>query len=187
MTVCISTSSPVSSVSLLSEHGQVRWSGSLEAPGRSGEVCIGLLDEGLTEIGARLEDVKLFVADVGPGGFTAVRVGITLCKTFAWNFSVGCAGRDAFNLISPDDAVAIPAGKQEWLLRVPGDEPRRVREIPVGTVGYGIPGACLYPSAFRLASFADQLRVVAPHELAPLYMAEPSISLPKRPLSRVGT
>ena len=172
MIVGFSTSGPRASVALIRD-GKLAFAGDEAAQGRAGGACLALLERGLTEIGATLADVELFAADLGPGSFTGVRVGIVLAKTLAWERGVLCAGANAFDLVDPDRAVALPSRKGEWFVRSPGALPERTRETPPEI---GVPLAAGF---VRLS-----LQPVAPYALVPAYLLEPSISKPNKPFGR---
>lgn len=172
MIAAFSTSGPLASVALIDE-GRVLFAGEETAQGRAGGACLGLLERGLTHLGVDLSSVDLFAADLGPGSFTGVRVGIVLAKTLAWAQGAKCAGADAFDLVDPSDVVALPSRKGEWFVRTPGVGIDRTREAPLEI---GVP----FASGFaRLA-----LTPILPYELVPAYLLEPSISKPKRDYGR---
>lgn len=174
MIAAFSTSGPRASVALI-EGGEVRYAGDEEARGRAGEACLRLLQEGLAALRAELAEVSLFAADLGPGSFTGVRVGIVLAKTLAWAQGAQCAGADAFDLVAPDRTVALPSRKGEWFVRVPGQAPERTREAPEEV------GA---PHAVGFARL--RLEQISPYALVPAYLLEPSISTPKVAYGRPG-
>ena len=174
MTAAFSTSGPRASVALL-DGARILYAGDEAAQGRAGEACLRLLRDGLRSLDAGLGGVRLFAADLGPGSFTGVRVGIVLAKTLAWAQGVACGGADAFDLVAPDRTVALPSRKGEWFVRVPGSPPERTREAPAEI------GAPLAAGFARLV-----LDPVAPETLVPAYLLEPSISVPKVAYGRPG-
>lgn len=183
MIVAFSTSSPQASVALIGADGEVLARAERPAPMSASGVSLELLDSLLSEVGARLEDAELFVTDVGPGSFTGVRVGVVLAKTLALVLGRLCAAATSFDLIDPVGPVAIPARKGHWYLRAPGMEPEFVTVLPEGkvaTYGHGAEED-LYPEAWRCAELLSRLERVVPEALVPAYLAEPSISTPKRP------
>ncbi len=173
MIAAFSTSSPVASVALLATDGRLLYSAGEPAQGRAGEACLRLLQAGLDELNAQLSDVTLFAADLGPGSFTGVRVGIVLAKTLAWQQNAQCAGADAFDLVDPSAVVVLPSRKGEWFVRTPGSEPIRTREVPETVHAPSAAGFSRLP-----------LKPVSPYELVPGYLLEPSISTPKEPFKR---
>jgi len=182
--ICLSTSSAFSSVAVVATKGAVLWSGAREAKGNASAACIGLLEESGYEVSLATG----FLADLGPGSFTGVRVGVTLAKTFAWALGVKCGGVDSFDLIDPFGMVVFPSKKGEWFVRVPGVEVVRQTELPEGKYsGFG-PGIepPNYPNAAGFSRIMDRIRWIQPEGLAPEYLIEPSISLPKNPGQVLG-
>lgn len=187
MILAVSTSSPWTSVALLGPEGELLWAGAEHAPRSAGAASLGLVQRALAETGAALIDATLLAADLGPGSFTGVRVGVVLAKTLAWSLGVKCVGADSFDLVDPKAVVALPSKKGEFFIRVPGAAPFRTTEAPSEAVGYGFAGVETPPSAANFGPLLGNLRVVAPEELLPEYLIEASISQPKKPLSRLGS
>lgn len=134
-----------------------------------------------SELGIELDAFTLFAADIGPGSFTGVRVGVMLAKTFAWAQGKPVTGADAFDLIAPDRTVVLPSKKGEFFVRLPGEPPYRDTEAPADSVGYGperepnVP-----PHAAGFARLLGRLEPSDPLTFAPAYLIEPSISIPKK-------
>ena len=148
---------------------------------RASGACLTGLERLMSEHAFTLEEADGFVADIGPGSFTGVRVGVTLAKVLAWSHSKQAAGLSSFDLIDSVNAVFVPSKKAEWFVRIAGEEPFRTeRPLELGTTGYGS-GIVdpTYPSASGFASRLDALEWVSPEQLVPLYLIEPSISQPK--------
>lgn len=180
MIVAFSTSSPMVSVAVIAMDGRVLASEQTLAPMRASEACLVLLEK----LKPTLDDVEMFAADLGPGSFTGVRVGVTIAKTFAYAQGVKAAGANAFDLIDPAAVVGLPSKKHECFVRVPGREPVRLAERPTGQiVGYGpwFEGEETFPDARRFATLIPTLKPVEPEALVPEYLIEPSITLPKKP------
>lgn len=183
MIVAFSTSSPLASTALIGEDGSEWAHDAREAPFAAGGACLEMLEEMLASTGHSLEEATLFAADLGPGSFTGVKVGVTLAKTFGLACGVKVAGLTSFDLIGPDDPVAVPSRKGEYLVRVPGSPPARVSGAPGGGVlGYG-PDFVepRFPQARAFARAVASLERMAPEALLPAYVLGPSISTPKRP------
>jgi len=142
-----------------------------------------LLRYGLESAHLRLPEAELFLADLGPGSFTGVRVGVTLAKTFAFALGLKAGGADAFDLVDPNRNVVLPSKRGEWFLRAPGRPPVRTTILPesdwVG-VGAGLSDQT-YPDAARFGLLLASIRPVEPESLVPAYLIEPSISVPKKP------
>ena len=184
MIFAFSTSSRLASVAVFRPSGETLWSGELDAPQSAGSACFQLLETALSETGASVQEGTLFVADVGPGSFTGVRVGIVLAKTLGFLYGTPCAGIDAFDLIDSAKTVCLPLKRGEFFVRHPGEAAHTATEPPPDAVGYG-PGVELqtYPLAVRGGPLLARLIAVSAQELVPRYLVEPSISLPKRPFS----
>ena len=184
--VVFSTSSPVASVALFVD-GKAQIQSEPTDRNASG-TSIRLLDSLLAEAGLSLSDVSAFGADVGPGSFTGVKVGVTLAKTFAYVHGKPCAGFSSFDLISPAKDVAIPCRKDLYLYRsVQNKEPILTAsdDLQLGEcVGYGKAfDKPQYPDTGKAPISAAVL--VKPEELVPNYVLEPSISTPKKPYRQV--
>jgi tRNA threonylcarbamoyladenosine biosynthesis protein TsaB len=187
--VAFSTSSPVASVALIGLDGKVLGSRAMEAPMKASGACIGMLEELLETCNIRLEDATSFLADLGPGSFTGVKVAVTLAKTLAFAQGVKTSGASSFDLIDPDSVVAFPSKKGEWFLRVPGQDVSRQNEFPsVPFKGFG-PGVefAVFPDASRFALLWNKLTLVDPEHLLPNYLIEPAITQPKSTLSPLGS
>ena len=148
-----------------------------------------LLQRGLTQTSKKLEDATLFCADVGPGSFIGVRVGVTLAKTLAFTLGVKAAGASSFDLIDPSATVVLPSKKNEFFVRRVGETAFRKSELPnEDFIGYGAGiEPQQVPQAARFASLLQRLEPVDPERLLPEYWIEPSISPPRKPfgLSRL--
>lgn len=181
MIFAFGTSSPVASVAVLTVTGEVAWEGAQPAAHRASEACLDLLARAQEALGVSLDDATLFAADLGPGSFTGVRVGIVLAKTFGYLKGVPCAGADSFDLIAPDRTVVLPSKRGEFFVRLPGQAPVRTSELPEGDfAGFGYGGEDRYPQAAGFARLLDRLTPVEPERLVPDYRIEPSISVPKK-------
>lgn len=77
----LDTSNPLFSVALL-EDGRIRTEISLKAPTPQSADHLGLVDLALRTAGKSLADVDAFACTIGPGGFTGLRVGLSLLKGF---------------------------------------------------------------------------------------------------------
>lgn len=150
------------------------WQG--EAPRNASAACL----EQLLRMTSSVEPITKFIADIGPGSFTGVRVGVMLAKTMAWTKASPVAGVTSFDLVSPNDLVSLPGRRGEWLVREPG-QPVRV-SIEFKGLGYGTGTDRLdYPNAANVVALFQNLHWVSPMDLLPEYHLAPSISTPKTP------
>ena len=162
---------------------EVKWEGALLAPQGASGASLALLEQLVAETGISLDQVELFAADIGPGSFTGVRVGVTLAKTFGYLYSKPVAGANSFDLVSAKETVVLPSKKGEFFIRRVGELAFRSVDLPSEPyVGFG-PSVepKLFPSAAR---FADLIGCLVPVDAAlfvPEYLIEPSISTPKKP------
>lgn len=170
-------------MAILEPSGSLVWAGREEAPQAASGACLRLLRTGLGVSGLELEHATLFAADLGPGSFTGVRVGVTLAKALAYATGAQAAGADAFDLIDPEGTVVLPSKRGEWFIRRRGEPPERSIVLPSGRfLGFGMGGEIeTYPDASRFAAIASGLSPVAPEMLMPRYLIEPSISKPRTP------
>lgn len=182
MIVAISTSSPWTSVALIDENGVLVAEASEHSPMQASAACFRLLSGLLEQNRVELSSITGIASDLGPGSFTGVKVGVTIAKTMAYTLGVPTYGLDAFDLIDSTRTAAIPSRKGEYFIRELGKEVSRTSEPPKTALGYGPDfSEPRFPSAARFAG--RDLVPVEPERLVPNYILEPSISLPKKPLS----
>jgi tRNA threonylcarbamoyladenosine biosynthesis protein TsaB len=185
----LSTSSPRAAVAILDGGSVLAFGGEL-APRQAEAALFRVLARALDEAGLTLPEVEGFIADIGPGSFTGVRVGVTVAKTLAWAQGVKVAGISSFDLIS-DGAVAVPSRRNLYLLRAEAEaSPTEVRAEAMGTIGLKGYGSAFveqqYPDPRRAALHLNTLTWLAPEELLPWYVLEPGISSPKTPFRDVS-
>lgn len=185
----LSTSSPQAAAALLDGTRVIAFR-SQHAPRQAEAALFQVIASVLEEAEASLADIGGFIADVGPGSFTGVRVGVTVAKTLAWAQGARVGGVPSFDLIA-DGTVAVPSRRDMYLLRdEPGAAPREVSatdQALTGASGYGKAfSAPLYPDPRRAVLCLEGLRWIAPEELLPWYVLEPGISTPKTPYPRVS-
>lgn len=184
MIVAFSTSSPWASVAAVSA-GEVLWHRQVLVPQRASGACMAMLDEMQAELGIKLSEAEAFAADVGPGSFTGVRVGVMLAKSFAFVYGRPVMGADSFDLIDPDGIVVLPSKRGEYFVRRPNQAAFRTDRLPEEPFrGFG-PGIepSEPPSAAGFARLAANTQGEDPMLFAPRYLIEPSISLPKKPFA----
>lgn len=185
----LSTSSPRAAAAVVEGQTVLAFGAEL-APRQAEAALFQVLARALNDAGLALSQMQGFVADVGPGSFTGVRVGVTVAKTLGWAQGVRVAGITSFDLIA-DGAVAVPSRREMYLLReAPGATPREVRAgefKAANMVGYGNAFAeQRYPDPRRMSLYLGALTWSAPEELLPWYVLEPGISRPKTPYPYVS-
>lgn len=183
MIVVLSTSSPIASAALYSQDHTLVASEKIEAPLAASGACLSMLDKLFDRTNKSISEVELFVADVGPGSFTGVKVAVTLAKTLAFSLEKMAGGISSFDLISPSRIVAIPSRKGEWFVRRPESSVEQLNALPdVDFVGFG-PGVIdqTFPDAANAGPLLSKVVAEAPESLLPNYIADPSISTPKKP------
>jgi tRNA threonylcarbamoyladenosine biosynthesis protein TsaB len=182
--VAFSTSSPLASVAVFSDDWALLGSRDEQAPRAASSVCLKLLEELLQDLDLSLESATAFGADLGPGSFTGVRVGVTLAKTLAFAQVAQCFGASSFDLISRAETVVLPSKKGEWFVRRVGEPPIKTTDMPSSSfVGFGpsVEGP-VYPHASRF----EKTELIMPEKLLPAYLTEPAISQPNKPYGLAG-
>lgn len=171
----------------LIDGDSVLWSDRALANNRASEVCLSMLAQAEEAGFGVWKAAELFAADIGPGSFTGVRVGVMLAKTFAYCFGAKVSGADAFDLISLTRDVALPSKRGEYFVRPAHGEPFRTSDADLPLlVGYGPDFADPKPpTAAGFASMVGRLVPQDPLLFAPEYLIEPSISIPKKPFRHV--
>lgn len=180
MIFVLSTSSPRCSLAVFHEDGSLIWKGEREAPRAASGAAAALLEQS----GLVLTSSTLFVADIGPGSLTGVKVGAAMVK--AWGFATArpVAGITSFDLAAPDRVAAITARKGHVFVRVPGEEPVMLKDADAEEI-YG-PLERLIPHAANAGPLLGGLLRMPAELLVPEYVAEPLISTAKDPVKMGG-
>ncbi len=127
------------------------------------------------------------VADLGPGSFTGSKVGVTIAKTLGYSLKCRTFGVTSFDLVCCQSTIFIPSRKGEFFVRVVGEEPIVTKSVPADGFGYGCPEMeTIYPKAENFCPSCTAVEF-APEALVPLYIAPPSISIPKDPRTLRGS
>jgi len=93
----------------LAEPGGVVAQRSLESRSSHNEVLAGLIEEIMTQTGKGFHDLSLLAVSIGPGSFTALRIGLLMLKGIAFARGlriVPVMTLDALNASLPPDAEA---------------------------------------------------------------------------------
>ena len=183
MTLAISTSSPLVSIALIDDAGSIVGEDSRFAP-RSASSDLAIMARQLTNTcGIKIGSIGRIAVDVGPGGFTGVRVGVAFAKALSWGLQLPLIVATSFDLIGLDSEVAVPFKKGQWLCKKPGLEPTVETVLDFKECnGYGEGFADpIWPRASRFQSFLDNPAEPKLFAVVPYYGMEPSISQPKSP------
>ncbi len=112
LVVCIETAAPLSMVAFGDGtgvlHEETPGSGRTEGP----VFLHGALRRGLDAIGAAAGDIEAVAVDLGPGGLTATRGGVTFANTLSWALGRPLVPLDYFDLVaretgSPSTVICI--------------------------------------------------------------------------------
>jgi tRNA threonylcarbamoyladenosine biosynthesis protein TsaB len=106
--LAIETSSAAGSVGALSDSNVLALL-RLNTAQRGARSLAPALAELLRQVGWKPRDVQLIAVSVGPGSFTALRVGVTTAKTFAYAVSAEVIAVDTLEVIA--NQVAASAGE----------------------------------------------------------------------------
>ncbi len=60
----------------------------LEGKNNHSENLIPLIEKGLKELKMEVMDLDRIICGIGPGSYTGLRVGVTVCKIFAWTTKI---------------------------------------------------------------------------------------------------
>ena len=60
----------------------------LEGKNNHSEKLMGLIEEGFGKLKLEVKDLDRIICGIGPGSYTGLRVGLTVCKIFAWTFKI---------------------------------------------------------------------------------------------------
>ena len=173
MTLALSTSSPLVSVALFDESGQLVRSAEETAPRAASGTVIRLALALLGEAG--LSSVSRLVVDAGPGSFTGVKVGLAVAKSWSYALGVPVAPVTSFDLIGVGGAVALPSKKGEHFYRSAVGEVSVVSgPLPEGTASGDFPRALHAGVHLNDLVYGDEM------SLSGFYVAEPSISQAKQ-------
>lgn len=178
----VSTTSPLASIALFESSQLLAEQSELTQANASGAV-LTMLDRMLPQFDINIADVERFIVDVGPGSFTGTRVGVNLVKAFAFADQKTVAAVNSFDLVSTSETVAIPAGQNQFCLRIPGITFEVVAasddRLP-GAIGWGsVLLHTTYPEAKRARELLTNLAFRPVTETHELYSSFPNISQPK--------
>jgi tRNA threonylcarbamoyladenosine biosynthesis protein TsaB len=97
--LCIDTATADGLVVVAREEGATavaRWRSS----GRHGENLFGYIESALADAGATREEISLIGVNIGPGGFTSLRVGLATAKGLALGLDLPIVGVSALRVLA---------------------------------------------------------------------------------------
>ena len=97
--LCIDTATADGLVVVAREEGAdgvARWRSS----GRHGENLFGYIESALADAGATREEISLIGVNIGPGGFTSLRVGLATAKGLALGLDLPIVGVSALRVLA---------------------------------------------------------------------------------------
>lgn len=71
----------------------------LEGKNNHSEKLIPLIEEGLTKLSMEVKDLDRIICGIGPGSYTGLRVGLTVCKIFSWTFNIPLFTISSLNIL----------------------------------------------------------------------------------------
>ncbi len=132
--LAIETATRAGSVAL-SRGKETLCSASGDASASHSTELIRMVEGILTSGGAKLSDVDLFAAALGPGSFTGLRIGLATIKSFAVCTGRSCAGVSTLAAIahaagaSEHTVSLLPAGRGELFAQMFSVDDGQVREL----------------------------------------------------------
>ncbi|MFA6436081.1 MAG: tRNA (adenosine(37)-N6)-threonylcarbamoyltransferase complex dimerization subunit type 1 TsaB [Candidatus Gracilibacteria bacterium] len=167
--LCLNTASKQSAIALIENNRVLAENEWVSAANESEKVLPGL-EQVLADSGKTWDDLTHMVVVEGPGGYTSLRVGITIANAIAWVKKIPMFNVNVFeiweNRLSKKaqkepHAIAIAAGRDQWLVKgkIMTLEELKTLEMPCyGEVPEDISGnANANPHAVEMASFGEAL------------------------------
>lgn len=180
MILAVSTSGPTVSVGAWSS-GAWLWTEE-RAADRNSSAAVAQI---LVERGVLVMECEGFLCDIGPGSFSGVKAGVTMAKLWAHLAGKPVWAVTSFDLIDPNGPVAVASKRGEVFYRAPDEEAvsRKIDELEPRVRGYFSGVALVEEPKFGRMGFDELPKTeVEAAALVPLYVAPPSISLPKQKL-----
>lgn len=88
----------------------------LETGRRLSAMLLPVIGQCLQAAGWRPQDIDVFGCGIGPGSFTAVRIGMAAVKALAWSMRKPVVGVNSLELIAAN-AAAVPSAQQQCKAR----------------------------------------------------------------------
>jgi tRNA threonylcarbamoyladenosine biosynthesis protein TsaB len=81
-------------------NGDTVGSGSTDGKRSHSETLLLMINSALDQAGVKLKDVSLFAVGLGPGAFTALRVGVTTMKALSYSLSIPLVGVSTLDVLA---------------------------------------------------------------------------------------
>lgn len=108
MRLALDTSTLTLSAALLDAQGRVLLEKTEGPPKRQSQRLPGALLELLAEAKLELEQVSAFIAGLGPGSFTGLRIGVATLKGFAWALKKPLVGVSSLKALALQGPEGVP-------------------------------------------------------------------------------
>lgn len=184
MIAAFSTSSPLASVAIFDAQYACVAFGEDLANRNASAVCLRLFDQLLATHRIERAELSGFVADIGPGSLSGIKVGVTIAKVLGLTFNKPVAGIHSYRLYETNQVISIPVRRGDLCLW-DGQALQFASETPAEGTGYA---EGVEPKVYPHAKFAQTLlphaKWLAPEMLVPDYCREPLTSTPKGPIGR---
>ena len=182
MYAAFSTSSPLISVAIFGNDFSLIDSLEVHAPMQGNTLVLGIFRELFDRNRIEISEIDGYLADLGPGSFTGVKIAVTVAKTLGYINQKKVGGVMSHQLISGNDAVAVPIKKGQYVVRLNSSEIKVVDGLPADVrLGYGSDfDVQSYPHAKNFEGLISAVDYCDPVRLLPQYILEPSISTPKK-------
>ena len=97
--ICIDTATENGLVAVATDSGAIA-SVSWSSAGRHGENLFGYIESALTEAGIERDELSVVGVDIGPGGFTSLRVGLATAKGLALGLGLPIVGVSSLRVLA---------------------------------------------------------------------------------------
>lgn len=210
--VCLNTASKQSAIALLENNGNNRVLAETEwvSNANESEKVLPGLEKMLADSGKTWDDITHMAVIEGPGGYTSLRVGITIANAIAWVKKIPMFNMNVFEIWEnrlpkkvqkQPHAIAIAAGRDQWLVNRHEQSECPIPRISIillslnelktlGMPCYGeVPGDILLNAdAIEIASFGEALAQMdfqnrgTVKNVQPVYTRPPEITKRKSPI-----
>lgn len=149
------------------------------------EQLIGTLQNVLDEAGKTLKEIQVVIANVGPGSFTGVRIGLATARALGLALQIPVWGVTAFEAyaygVKEPTAVVLESLRDEVFVQTFDEKGRPVDE-PHVCAAEDVPVMALCGSAAERVAEVNHARIVAPACSMAQAMAQIAFARQKEPL-----